>query len=240
MKTRLLALVMSNCLMLLLVVSGCVPFPLATPTSISGKPVDRSLLTDQPCAVPCWYGIVPGKTCKDDLQILLEENEYIDHSKPLEWFKFSEDGNVFEQVGWVSAASPQHGCNLMLRDEVVLELTCRLNYDLTLEQVIDRFGQPAGVYVSIGGGEVVWHNYSFFYPSKGLTFVGTLRVDWSRNTGDASLYPDLRLHSVSYFEPTTLHQYVSHVLRLDEKTADEFIGAIQPWPGIGGTVRVVQ
>ena len=47
------------------------------PTGPLADKVDKSLLTHVPCAPPCWYGIVPGKSSVADTQRILGGLQFV-------------------------------------------------------------------------------------------------------------------------------------------------------------------
>jgi hypothetical protein len=40
--------------------------------ALGSRPVDRSILADDPCAAPCWQGIVPGQTTMAEAMAIVE------------------------------------------------------------------------------------------------------------------------------------------------------------------------
>jgi hypothetical protein len=70
---QIVALTLS--LLLTISISGCE----SRSTSKSGI-ATQSFLSDEPCAAPCWYGLVPGESSKADVLRVLAELPFVDMS----------------------------------------------------------------------------------------------------------------------------------------------------------------
>lgn len=106
---------------------------------------DTSLLSGEPCAAPCWNGIVPGETSYRDAKILIEDDERfgnIEESEPQE--DSSVRGFVF------SPSEAQQCCQVMSSDgEVVDSMMLLLAPKMTLDPALEQYGEPEYLF----GGE---------------------------------------------------------------------------------------
>ena len=66
-KDRLIILTRILVCILALQSGGCLSNPTRVPTpTITPKLVDESWLIGKPCSLPCWHGIEPGISTKDE------------------------------------------------------------------------------------------------------------------------------------------------------------------------------
>ena len=106
---------------------------------------DTSLLSGEPCAAPCWNGIVPGETSYRDARILIEDDERfgnIEEAEP------QEDSSL--RVFLFAPNEAQQCCQVMSRDgEVVDSMMLLLAPTMTLGPVLEQYGEPEYLF----GGE---------------------------------------------------------------------------------------
>lgn len=176
---------------------------------------DRSILTDSPCAAPCWQGIVPGTPMEvDEIVQILEEvpnTSYIraDHLSEgiaISWF-------------WKQRPWRKTGYNsIFLRDGVVYSMRLSVDFELTVEDILAKYGFPEAI--NYGQGGVPEHPYvwmNLFYPNQGLQFVARV-LPWNRPV----LEPTTEIFEAVYIMPAE---------SLESWRA--FDKDLQPWPGYG-------
>ncbi len=204
--------------------------------------LDKSLLTAEPCAAPCWCGIMPGETAQEAALHELSRCPWAKAGSIRQTLTTSSDGTDELIVGWDHRArllGPEITRNrnrAHIRDGKVELIRVWLDYSLTLNDVVDLFGPPEGVYAIRGYGhpsfEVV-----FDYPGRGLSFEAFLpRVSADEYyVGDdrGIIYPYTKVSTVYYYAPTTLESalrdaFVVYPDRLDAMLQDE-----QEWRGFG-------
>lgn len=97
--------------------------------------VDKSLLTGEPCAPPCWYGLVPGESSADEVVSTLKSLPFVDGDSIIEDFITWKSSvmNTDDYVGYIR-----------IEENKVELLSIELEYDLTLQELIDVLGEPAG------------------------------------------------------------------------------------------------
>lgn len=132
-------------------------------TALTASP-EGGLLTGQPCAPPCWYGITPGVTKHDELIRLLQQNPYVFPGTVKEYpalaFPLPSGTAV---IGWDYPAStyPPHttmavspwddpfnvnrGGGVFLKDNVVEVLTLDAQLPISLRDLVKQFGEPSKV-----------------------------------------------------------------------------------------------
>lgn len=112
---------------------------------------DRSLVTGEPCAAPCWQGITPGETTWNEAQTLISTMSGVIDLQTQE-----QEG----QIGavWRTNESEQYCCAIVSNVEeavddtdVVDYIQVRLSPDVTLGELIEVHGDPTYV---VNGEEV--------------------------------------------------------------------------------------
>ena len=100
---------------------------------------DQSWLTGQPCSAPCWQGIEPGVTSRDDVITKVKDLPFIDKNN----VNLSTTGASFlckyPRINSQSCVAISFNNNNILQ---ILWLTP--NYPITFEQVVDYLGPPDG------------------------------------------------------------------------------------------------
>lgn len=186
----------SSSLIILLILLGCGPR--------RQGPVDRSILTDDPCAAPCWQSIVPGRTTSADAWGILSKLEFVNHDHYPYRGKELEEG--VEWVAWRTLAggdSARLG-NYYAYDGVVRQLEVPLDFELTLQEVLDKYGAPEKLLAYQAGSDILNTNIHFFYPQLGLIFESW--ADPVPPSASFALISTTPITIVYYFAPTSMNR----------------------------------
>ncbi len=102
-------------------------------------PVDRSFLTQQPCASPCWYGLEPDKSSTSDVHATLATLPFVDQSRIAEgrrtWLK---DDNAKEiDFDCVNPKGDSCGGMFTFSQGTLKWLLLRIPYQLTFQMAAD-------------------------------------------------------------------------------------------------------
>jgi hypothetical protein len=124
---------------------------------------DQSWLTGKPCTAPCWYGLEPGVSTRQDSIKTVQQLPFI-----------STNGIMSSNATWIDELSfpckkplnAYYGCiDLVFKNNVLDEIDINPNYQITFEQAIEKLGSPDGFFVvqiDPGGGrcvlQVMWKN----------------------------------------------------------------------------------
>jgi hypothetical protein len=195
--------------------------------------LDTSLLTDEPCAVPCWQNIVPGVTTEQEARKLLEDSPFV-----------RKDSLNYDSKGWGgytwflwNGRSKKYDNGLYIREGKVVLIQIHVDYSLTAGQVVSKFGPPERVYVGLGGGGNVLIAY-LDYPAQGLRFT----VDWSVrdlsersmvDSGIALLTEDREIADVAYFAPGPLEEVLQNPYLNVPDEVEVYLKRAQEWKGFG-------
>lgn len=175
---------------------------LSSPDAVSGELeelVDKSLLTGEPCAPPCWYGIIPGKTSETDALGIVNGLEFINRDTIMV-HEGVRGGTVSWQTVFDEDSSLVEGLSF---DEsgVVYQIGMILRYPMTLQGVIDVIGDPDGLMSSLIMGydgsandksiDIVWFDEGLEAP------VAYLPI--SERTSSSVVEPDSSIRYLTYF-----------------------------------------
>ena len=169
------------------------------------------ILTDEPCAPPCWQGITPGTVVNH--QTILRQLRRMPGTTSVR-----RDGNA---VKWLWADRPGVNAIYIGVDDVVQSISLQVDFELTVGDIIRKYGPPDAVNAApFGYGEDTYVLLNLFYPRHGLT----CRVRVVPHS-----HPVLKPHSVVY-EVTYSTTAESVEAWFGDKVEDM---CLYPWPGYG-------
>ena len=120
------------------------PCKLEEPDVVSGrleKFVDKSLLTGEPCAPPCWQGITPGTTPGTEAVEILKGLEFVDPDS-IRRGEYSKG----ERVTWEMIFGGDEIAYMWFDSNGIVDaIGYDLRYRITLQELIDAIGDPDGV-----------------------------------------------------------------------------------------------
>jgi hypothetical protein len=120
----------------LLLIAACAPPPALRDDNLLK---DRSLVTNQPCAAPCFYGIVPGETSWQDALTIIEDTGNFRNLQT----QTDEDGSGRVQAAWQDGENGAVCCQILSEDGQTVRLTfLRTAPLMTLGEVIGAHGEP--------------------------------------------------------------------------------------------------
>lgn len=201
-------------------------------SELEEKAPDRSILIDDPCAAPCWQGITPGQTTIDEAFDILTElgyspyldetNRYIAWSTP-----DNHASDVF--VRGVSVASSRR------TGEDVTLLSLGLEFDLSLKEVLDKYGPPEKyqVYETMGnlgeGAHAPVLFALFYYTQLGLIFESRILI--SEPPGQTiTTDSDTVLDWIYYFPPTSIERLTDDIPQLEQRISQR--APMTDWQGL--------
>jgi len=131
-------------------------------------------------------------------------------------------------------ARGRHPNRICLRDGTVLRIEIDLDYDLTLGEIVDKYGPPESVYAFVGVADFYWHSISFDYPDTGLTLQSFSLIN-PEDVADGTILvsEDMKITSAYYYAPTSLRNMLSEVFLLSPDRVEYHIANSQEWQGFG-------
>jgi hypothetical protein len=144
--------------------------PGVEPEALDSAEVDTSLVTGEPCASPCWQGLLPGESTKQEALQALEMLSFVNSDTisvriPVSPFEGRE------LIEWMYGTG-----EIVVDNEIVRSITVDLFYDLELQRLVEIIGEPAGYFVwvfpppdNISIGPIcVSAAVEFIWPEEGL------------------------------------------------------------------------
>jgi hypothetical protein len=214
--------------MLLLLFAGCA----------SRKP--EIFLGDMTCPIPCWYGLIPGKTTLTESQKVLALLPFVSQ----ESFKTDTYRQGIDYLFWrfTGDASGEGGLYFDSDGRLQkIELTPR---GLELGMTIDAFGPPesvqafylppVGEYLPSGGE--IGYALTLYYPSKGIVIEVRDKPRGDPEAKVESITRDLRVTDIKLFSPTSVESFLRDIDDWSQQNIDYILDHLQPWPGFGDRV----
>ena len=130
MKIRLILAAMT----MVLLAAACAPEPQILSDELLD---DQSLISEEPCAAPCWRNITPGETSWNDALDIIENDETLSDL----------DTRTNEDTGQIGATWAQvdgaNCCQMFSQDgETVELLVAQTTPDIAFQEVLDKYGEP--------------------------------------------------------------------------------------------------
>jgi hypothetical protein len=218
---------------LLFILSGCAGLAgiMGTPT-----PIDRSFLTDEPCAAPCWYGLTPGKSKTADVQRVLAELPFVDQAAITQYGSGVTGGSI--EISFQCRKDKERRDWIIIQGGIVQKIALSLQYSLTFGEVVEKLGPPDYVWVS-NWGDTTGYIVDLYYVQQGIV-VGRLKeradryINWS--DGSVVLAEEMEAASLIYSSPSPSlrDDLASQGIPSDE--VEQLLKRIPPWPGWGKSV----
>ncbi|GAB4418276.1 MAG: hypothetical protein Kow002_05100 [Anaerolineales bacterium] len=194
--------------------------------SSAEETIDLVPLNSSVCELPCWNGIVPGTTHKQEaIEILLElktENDVVEVKEHEE----ASESFVFMYVGVTGEMSSDVMQTITLRvHEDTVQVVMIEDVRISLEEIISMLGKPEGVMRL-----PTWFDDGIMvvYPSKGIIFGVLVQKTGFLGT-TLILKPESTLSSAILYPPGTWDATVgAHWVSEKWATAN-----MHPWSGYG-------
>jgi hypothetical protein len=209
--------------------------PTSTPNPITEPELDTSLLTDIPCAAPCWLNINPGQSDGSDVRAQLRDSPFI--RKGTLKYEMTEEAGVPVGLFYWQAKS-EHYNRIILRDKIVLRMEIWVDHDWTLGETVDKYGSPENVYAVLDDvGEHPYYTVVLDYPAQGLSFASwsypVLEEDFVVEEGVGILPEDLKVTVVYYYTPMSFEDALRDVFLYSPEAIEHTLEVAQEWEGFG-------
>ena len=194
------------------------------PEEVAGLALDISLLTDDPCRVPCWHNIIPGVSGVDDVRAQLENSPFV-RKGTLRYGATEEAGVPVTRFSW--QAKSENYNRVTFRDEKVVRIEIQVDHDWALSDVVGKFGDPEYVVSHQFGEEAPGYLVVLYYPAQGVQF----RSSTYPFAGEYRITKDLKVTQGVYFAPTTLEGMLSEAYLCPPGKMETCLGDIRQWEG---------
>ncbi len=181
-----------------------------------------------PCAPSCWYGIVPGKSARQDVRRILPQLPFVQPFSIMEYVPARYDVGFswlkkwrFDVRDWIE----------LDQNDVVLGIVVHPDAPLRLDDVIQAIGVPEKIQLYAVGAETSRVFLSLFYPRQGLV-LKVFVSDGHAYREAEEIGPEMPVVLVEYrvvdSSPKPLVFWNSW--RRDYQL---FLDTVQDWPGYG-------
>ncbi len=233
MKNELRTLILAVALAGLIAGCSIIP-PTIRTTRVGNGTGDMSLRTFQPCAPPCWYNVIPGRSTAADVRRILPTLPFL-IAQSIEEVPYTEEHLTYFR--WRYTDPQDEYGSIWLRDDRVISIEARPGFRLELREVIDRFGSPDRIHPvrALFPDARGYYSVGVYYLEKGVTF-GTIELpELSPDASDYPVEPNFVIGVVHYLEPAELDQLLTRMrpLSITSEYAQIFIQQMYPWQGFG-------
>jgi hypothetical protein len=194
----------------------------------------------EPCAPPCWYGIIPGETSYDEALKIIASLPFVkdirtredDRSTWIFWNANADSGSPSQSDGGVETEGDLVTFTLIEPFPRYPEpCVARPAPKLTAGDVVKQYGPPEVAWPTFTGVEVIYFEVGLWYPERGVAFYASGTFDPNREC----LYQDSPIYRGEFTIPMTLDEYIDY--RFSPSYRGEFADELVPWPGFGCSDR---
>ena len=179
------------------------------------------------CELPCWYGIVPGRTSIDQAVNILHTITFIESDS----IKRVNVGGSTD-VSWRFTANAFG--HVIFKDDTLIKMSIAPT-GLLLGDVIEQIGEPDTISAGYEPAEIVSYSLTLYYPHKGIV-VRVLDEVKGDLTEPQRITQDLNVSEIQLFVPTTIEDFLTTVAGQPKDNVDRLLGRLQLWPGFGNNV----
>lgn len=198
-----------NWIIVLLMLSGCSGRFI---TSNQEEVIDRGLMIDDICAPPCWHGMEINKSAKEEVIFLLSKQSFIKPQSLKEHETYWTDSTTATTIQYECITSRSSPCGILtFHNGLLVKNWAAVNYDLTLDSVIQHLGEPDYLMY-------FWPNpsgiceISVIWIEKGISvsFNDRGKHNECKKTIDGNkLSPDILIESVLYISQGELEDSIN-------------------------------
>ncbi|MCB0118177.1 MAG: hypothetical protein H6634_08095 [Anaerolineales bacterium] len=199
-------------------------------TACANSKEEKTILDRANCILPCWNGIIAGKTTKDELINILKNSLDIDQksikitNEP--WNMF--DNQIyfsFHQI-WTLNQKPRERGNAYLKNDKVSKLALCGEIKTTIGDIVEQAGEPKDIISGdnfYGGRTVILTNLSI-----GISYSYTTDLD------KLEITPDTQISCLEIFDPLLYDDMLeAKFFSNGYYNAEETLKAQYPWNGYG-------
>jgi hypothetical protein len=173
---------------------------------------DRSFITSQPCAAPCWYGLEPDKSDREEVYATLHQLPFVDPASISEWATTWQNDEQAIGVGWSCLPKKKDSCGggVTLSENKLKRLSLSVDYTLTFSDTVEKLGVPSHIFYV----DAFWRGECYiqlFWFSKGISVGGRLPdICSSEAMKGAPLNPNVQVSDVNYWSPAVVQELIAN------------------------------
>jgi hypothetical protein len=202
---------------------GCRATPQATPGPRG--PVDRSLLTRDPCEPPCWQGLTPGVSTQEEVLEYIAESDYVgDHYR---------EPHAFGTTIWWQSTLRGRGVDtssfFATKSGTLAVMMIYLDYEVAVKDLLAKHGPPEKLWAQWSTGDSGVAFVNLYYPTQG--FMTQLEV--TPSDGYHEVLPQTKVARVWYFPPGSLEGLPSLRFFIPFPPREYMDAELEDWRGYG-------
>lgn len=131
--------------------------------------VDRSFITQEPCAAPCWYGLELEKSSEEDVYTVLENLPFVNYNSIKEWGTVWGDDENAKEIFYDCQHPRKKRCGgFILSNDRLKQLWVSVNYNLSFFDVVQILGPPNHISYVPRSGEIAGCTLALYWPKKSI------------------------------------------------------------------------
>lgn len=162
--------------------------------------LDKSLVTGEPCAPPCWQNIVPGETALEDARAIVEAAGFVVSENVRSGFRFAKDSGI--ACCEISRYMSTDGA----ASETVAVILLRLAPVNELGAVFAIYGEPSAVYIPDPGPAPQDQLSLVFAEARMILTVAVA-------SADEPVRPNSKVVDIAYFSPDLMDQIMQLMMK---------------------------
>ena len=157
---------------------------------------DGGFLSERPCGPPCFWGIVPNVTTKSEVEKILESKNIVQDCRN---YHRKEGG----EIRGISCAGIH--VSFHINDDRVEDVGFRPTQTITVEQVIEKYGEPTAIHIAtLGIAELPNITVSLIYDEQRMMLILP-----EQDGIIFYLKPSTEVENISYFDLSSYQQLIN-------------------------------
>lgn len=187
-------------------------------------------MTDSNCEMPCWNGIIPGKTSTEELLTILDNLSWVDKKSiamiNVPWKIYDNEIYFSLDPNWLKWYESAIEVEAFIKNGKVVIVSFYGKTRVPIGEIIRKYGMPEGV-VTVGShrGEPI---INAIIASKGIAFISVI------NTTDMDITEETPITGLVLFDPALYQAILGTGIFSDGNfTAEQTMKIMYPWNGYG-------
>ena len=137
---------------------------------------DDSIITQDPCALPCWQGLTLGVSTRKSVKNFISESDFIP-----DWTV--DDGPNPNYIRWHRSRN-QRGYFRFDENDTLIAIEIYPNYPFSIQKFIELYGEPEAIKSRVErtrNNSIFLVRVYLYYPSKGLIVDSSFETEWADN-----------------------------------------------------------
>jgi hypothetical protein len=176
---------------------------------------DDSIISQQPCAPPCWQGLIPGQSTRDDVSDFVETSDLIP-----DWRLEEKNDTIW--WGWTLN---HRGYFRFDDNETLKSMSIFPNFQFPVSDILEIYGDPVATRSHVEHNP---HDHDdfivkvfFYYPQYGLLIEFKIKEGLS-SASTVVLSPDMLGYGFGLYPPTdSLIKFVEEIHHFQQDQEDQ-------------------